>query len=316
MATLSLMACSKSDEPLSGATASDTLLRERITGLWHSKKDGESYYMDLTPSSDFKMTVVSNETSLVLRGTWKVDKGRLLIDMLAAPEVEFKGNHDDEAITSLSKTSLTLTDSDPKEPPSVYERVTQIATEDDKPLVSQQAKASAPQVKAQAQAQAQAQAAPAPGAAEPAVHLLLQQSQYVPEKQRVLIPLHISKDVNVKISLRIDQQVPIDLVIVPFKVTDAGYDNLLNGVAFHEAQKSLYEMFGNDSVYGKPSTKDFSEADLFLWPGAKKGAYGEFESDWAEYPASDYTIVLDNSGEITPSRGDAPVQIAVWAADK
>ncbi|MFL9910080.1 hypothetical protein [Paraburkholderia sp. RL17-337-BIB-A] len=25
---------------------------------------------------------------------------------------------------------------------------------------------------------------------------------------------------------------------------------------------------------------------------------------------------LDNSGEITPSRGDAPVQIAVWAADK
>ncbi|MFM0226626.1 hypothetical protein [Paraburkholderia dipogonis] len=310
MTALSLVACSKSDEPLSGATGSDTVLRERIIGLWHLKKDGDSYYMDLTPSSDFKMTLVSDGTSLVLRGTWKVAQGRLLIDTLAAPEVEVKANHDDEAITSLSKTSLTLANSDPKEAPTVYERVTQIAAEDDKPLVSQQASASAPQVKAQAQA-----VAPAPAAAEPAVHLLLQQSHYVPEKQRVVIPLHISKDVNVKISLRIDQQVPIDLVIVPFKVTDVGYDNLLNGVAFHEAQKSLYEMFGDDSVYGKPSKKDFSEADLFLWPGAKKGAYGEFESDWGEYPASDYTIILDNSGEITPSRGDAPVQIAVWAAD-
>jgi hypothetical protein len=264
--------------------------------------------------------VVGDGQSLVLRGTWTVEKGRLLIDMLAAPEIEFKGAHEDEAITSVSKTSLTLTDSDPKEQPEVMERVSQIAAEDQKPLVKAQQDAAAPakgQVQAQAPAQAPAQAAPAPAPAAvvPDVHLLYKESHFVAEKTRVVIPLHISKEVSVKVSARIDQPVPIDLVVLPFKVTEDEYDNLTTAVALHEAKKDNYTLFGDSSLLGKPSKKDFTERDLFLWSGSKKGAYGEYESEWDTYPAGDYTIVLDNSGDITPSRGDAPVQIAVWATD-
>ncbi len=320
MVLLALQGCSKSDVPVTGSTTSDSELRERVTGLWFGKDDRDgtvtSMYMDLTASDDVKLTGSSKEGDFVYRGTWKVDKGHLVVDIPAAPGTVDKPIHMDYPINVVSKSSLTLVDTDQNNAPETFERATQIPEGFGK-TVGQAKGESQPQAQ-QAPART-AVAAPTTSAAttdvEPDVHLLYQQSHYVVEKERVVIPLHITRDENVKVSVKIDQPVPIDLIVLPWKETAAGYEKIIEGLAINEAQKENWALFGKDSLLGKPEKGAMTTAHLFLWPGSKKGAYGEYTSEWSPYPADEYTIILDNSGEITPTRGDAPVQIAVWAQD-
>lgn len=140
----------------------------------------------------------------------------------------------------------------------------------------------------------------------------LEQSHYIPEKERILIPLHVVRAVNTKFLIKVDRQVPIDFIVLPYIQSEEGYEKILMAIGFEEAKQFNKEVLGDTSFLGPPSKDPMTRATLFEWGGSKKGVYEEYVSNWVKYPPGDYTVILDNSGEITPTRGDAPVQITVW----
>jgi hypothetical protein len=58
---------------------------------------------------------------------------------------------------------------------------------------------------------------------------------------------------------------------------------------------------------------DAANINFFGDEFSKRAAYHRFESPWVNLEPGTYTIVLDNTGSFTPSRGDAPVHLELYS---
>lgn len=311
-----LSACFKRDETWNHRTASDEVLSEHVPGLWRSEsldtKVGKIVmYFEFTPTHEAKYIASIRAGTYVEKGTWKVQGGKLVIEMVAPPGETSEFAHAENWISSLSSAVLELKDKDdPAETPDRFDKVSAIKPEDDKPLISSTSKAPA---EATLGTPTPAEAPP-PAAVDPAIHMVLQTSSYIPKEELAVLHFSVPKTSNTKIAVNVEQQVPIDMVVLPWSTTENGYDHIMMAIGTHDAQE-LGKALGDTSFLGDPSKNPWTASRLFGYPLSKKGVYGQYESEWVSLSPGDYTIILDNEGNFTPTRGDAPVQIAVYTAE-
>ncbi|WP_420992394.1 hypothetical protein ACKI2N_030155 [Cupriavidus sp. 30B13] len=145
----------------------------------------------------------------------------------------------------------------------------------------------------------------------PVVRTLLADSYYIATSDFQILRLSLSRAADIKIAVSIDPPVPIDMVVMPFKLTAANYTNLLINMGLDQMCPFL-SMLANDR--DKPDcSKTLSEQELFSMVSlSKKGVFAAYETRWVRLDAGEYSVVLDNGGNFTATRGDAPVQIAIY----
>lgn len=138
--------------------------------------------------------------------------------------------------------------------------------------------------------------------------LLSDETYYVATKEESLVTFKLPKAAEVAFVIDIDNQVPLDIVIWPSALTETQYTNMKVSIGMSQMGDVLRTISGDNS---KPGEK-FTEAELFFHPQSKRGAHGHRETTWFPYDAGTSTIVLDNSGDFTTTRGDAPVRVQIW----
>ncbi|VVQ23668.1 hypothetical protein [Pseudomonas fluorescens] len=112
----------------------------------------------------------------------------------------------------------------------------------------------------------------------------------------------------------IDNTVPLDVVVLPGKWTDEEYTNLLSAIGYEEAQVLIEKTLGKGARMTPPDPNMLTSADIFTMPLSKKGAYVHWESGWQALDEGTYTVFLDNQGNFSPTRGDAPVRLLIYSA--
>lgn len=124
----------------------------------------------------------------------------------------------------------------------------------------------------------------------------------------------LSKRMNVQMVLNIDNTVPLDVLTFPAVITKEQYGNMMANLAYEQSQDMMEQVLGKGARLTPRQANMPTEQQLFGFPLAKKGAYVHWESGWQVLDGGVYTVVLDNQGTFSPTRGDAPVQVLLYSA--
>lgn len=299
----------------------DAALTTQLSGMWTTRVESIHSYMGLGDGHEMIMNIVpttGTDKKVVWKGTWTVEGGKLIqnITQTSDGNANQLGTYTSE-ISSVSDKTLELTvRSGDKVHTYLY---TKVPMQD---AISSLTSPSNPSPSTQTQAaedaapQANAQDRPSAGNSGNAIEPFMEESRYVATNNLDKIMFDINKPAQVKLVVDIDDRVPIDVVVLPLKATYAQYTNLVFNIGMQEGAEALATfaaLLGDNTNYKTDTRNRITEADLFNLPLSKKGAYVHYESDWTELKPGSYTVFLDNMGNFTPTRGDAPVKLAVYA---
>lgn len=222
-------------------------------------------------------------------GTWSVNGRKLVI----LSETDGKAEVQKFTVSELAEKSVVIKDESDGETATL--RRVESAPGD-------VARAASPQSQAKAQ-QAQKQ--------ESKPTLIAQASEFLPDKQSRYLYFTLKAPGKVSIAASIDGG-PISLIHQPDHFTEGDYASLL--VRYMEVgMAATMASIGGDSS-ATDLQKRLARIERQLRGGVltKIDAFGTYQGDWQTLAAGEYTIVLDNSGEIGTRRGDAAVQVSVY----
>lgn len=273
--------------------ARDAALTEALIGTWtHSDPDDDGTLLDTVTyyAADRTLSVtVANRKNppgrAAATGEWSITHG-FLTYRLAGAGVDKSQSSGAYEILRLDKGQLVYIDGDDKK--------TKIATRARDGVFATLAAPATP-------------AAPAPPtvaavtpAAEPTP--FVDETIFVAGEDAQSYGIRLDSAVQVRLSIDIAEKVPVNVVFQRGKVTPEEY---LMGLGVQMACQLI-------SIGEAKSTKGSDCGDPFASRLSKRAAYGSFASPWVTLPAGAYTVILDNSGQVSPSRGDAPLRLRVY----
>ncbi len=153
-----------------------------------------------------------------------------------------------------------------------------------------------------------APAAPPPPAANP-VQLIHDDVTYVATGDAYSQGISIYRPAVVQIVLDVDNKAPTDLLVFRGSISSADY--VIKGDPQLKILGAIVNAVIPDTGSGQPADKRSEPANPQL-VFRKRGVYLHFESDWIDVLPGDYSVVADNTGWVTPSRGDAPVRMRIF----
>jgi hypothetical protein len=291
-------------------------LEEGIVGNWTAQQ-GRDVAMNVEFTADHVVNAKIRDKAdgpfVPMRGVWSLKDKVLTVQFmtwsLSAPFPDNMKTPSREEIISLSADTIVLKDLEGAKNTSTMARISGNAAQPaavKAELPPSQAAIPAPSSE-QSQSVSTQQSTPPAEAINPP-RLLSDETYYVATKEESLVTFKLPKPAEVALVIDIDNQVPLDIVLWPGPLTETQYANMKVNIGMGQMGDVLRTISGDNSKPGKK----FTEADLFFHPQSKRGAYGHRETAWFPYDAGTSTIVLDNSGDLTTTRGDAPVRVQIW----
>ncbi len=288
----------------------DSSLTKALVGSWYEKEtrpdgtqpEGISTYL---ANGHALFAVIFKDKGLAtlvsMEGTWSIKDGALVVKLESA---------------TFGKEALPLKDLPILKPDKIL-RITQdefvyVDSEDGKTKVATKTNNIPLRFIEQSNASESSLVTATPSKDPITPQAILNETYYVATKEFQLIQFKLSAASHVAMVTAIDDSVPIDIVVLPFSLTEIQYSNIVMAIGFGEAEELLESIGLGDQTHAKASKK-IRESDLFESPLSKKGAYGQRTTEYHLLRSGTYTIVLDNSGNFTPSRGDVPMRIQLFA---
>lgn len=270
---------------------SDSSLEATITGTWFAAVTGpdpgdyNQLVFDYKPDHSVTVTVLKTpahraKSRIDGHGTWSVKNGSL------EERIDWPGSNPQvsvDRVVSVSAESLVLKSNGAKD----EDRLTRLSASNAGTI---------------------AEILATPTDADNQSATIIDSKLYVPAEDVKRIAFVINKPAQARLILDIDNDVPLDIVTLAGNVSIAGYGMVTAARVMGSVSKAL----GNDDAGNSDDKDDVKTyAELFTAPLSKEAAYQHYESEWADLKPGEYTVFLDNSGDNTPSRGDAPVHALV-----
>lgn len=124
---------------------------------------------------------------------------------------------------------------------------------------------------------------------------ILSESIYLASNDLDVYQFNVERAAAFFMLLTIEGDVPIDVITLPKLVKAEQW--LL--------EAELMIIAGVFTLHGTQ--------DVFSSAWSKKAAFREYQSGWINLEPGQYTVILDNTDQFTPSRGDALVNIQIYA---
>ena len=299
----------------SGCSSRDAELERGIVGVWQAAESPEvevEVVIDYRPGHESYYTWRSKAdgTKNSANGTWSIKNGVITekLEKWSLSDQPPPTLHTE--IMSLKANEL-ITRGEPGKHPDVYRRLSLTGDSSITSPPEHVSDASVPQ------APPPTPAAPNPAPAQvqaASPRAFFDETVYVPTKEHAHLTFNIDRKASVLMLIDIDNQVPVDIVTLPTKWTAQNYENLKMSIAMGEASEMMSQLFGKEATeqYLPKNTTGINETSLFAFPLSKRGAYGHLEVR-AELEPGAYTLFLDNTEDFTPTRGDAPVRVQLYA---
>ena len=128
----------------------------------------------------------------------------------------------------------------------------------------------------------------------------IDEDRFVATEDAAVVHFNVKGRVKVRMLISIDNAVPLDVVAMSGAVSKNDY-------VMAAAVKSFADVMSILSDDARKNNPDFFGDDL-----SKQSAYKRFESPWVQLNAGKYSVVLDNTGTFTPTRGDAAVNVKLF----
>lgn len=286
--------------PTPSTPADDARMAAKLPGLWKAEAQGITVYCDYFADYRFSCTIEQASQKNTEQGTWRFERGDFILTTTQVSDL-------DQARLGVERAKVLF----------INDREFQFSAQ----VQGEAFTVSMLRVSAAGTASAVPPVTQQPGtvaAQKPQTDTTtkdsLSYSFYIPQEGLESFSFTLNGRQNVALALVIDNTVPLDVLVFPGKITKQQYNHLVMTVGLEEGQDAMEEILGKGARLTPKDPNVPRADDLFSLPLSKKGAYVNWQSEWQVLDAGTYTVFLDNSGNFSPSRGDAPVQVGVYSA--
>jgi hypothetical protein len=305
-----------------GCSRHDAELARGLGGVWQTSAPRDIVVViDYRPGhvSYYTWRSASNGKKVTANGTWSIKNG-VLVETIQKWSLPDQAPPTTRAEILSVKADELIMRGEPGKGPDVLRRLSVTEDGNATSLAENASNASAPptpEPAPSATTPAPAAVPPAP-APEPAPatspQAFIDETVYVPSKEHAHLNFDVKRKATVLMLVDIDNQVPVDIVLLPAQLSAQHFENLKMNIGIGEASDMMSQLFGSEVTeqYLPKNTSGINENTLFTFPLSKRGAYGHFEAR-AELAPGAYTLFLDNTEDFTPTRGDAPVHVRMYA---